>query len=192
MGYIYPQRIRRILHGDKSGVLKFGYVGSGSLLREVGDQWTDGNGDTWEQKEGYVSKVTVLDEARVPLFCPECKHVMTKHQDTKFWLSRGKCMDCVIEEDNKLRLSGNYDKARKENEIRGYISYLNDTLKEVQDYFNTLNKNIKIVGEAGEVEKWSGEDLETTRKFLKESMKDIKKEIRTAKKNLKAHLEKIK
>ena len=73
--------------------------------RKVGDKWIDADGDEWEQKEGYRSKVSKL--ASVGIFskqCPDCKTNCSKekrhlHTFNKF----GKCWHCQINFEAELK-----------------------------------------------------------------------------------------
>jgi len=42
----------------------FGYEGEIEQTHEIGDVWTDKDGKTWEQKDGYKISVTKFDDVR--------------------------------------------------------------------------------------------------------------------------------
>ena len=73
------------------------------IKREVGDQWTDDDGNIWEQRKGYKVKLGKLSEVkrRTNTF-PNCKKDICtctnpKRNDIKMKTIHGMCFDCVIE-----------------------------------------------------------------------------------------------
>ena len=42
----------------------FGYEKEADKKREVGEKWVDSNGVEWEQKEGFKTNLTKMDEVR--------------------------------------------------------------------------------------------------------------------------------
>jgi len=61
------------------------------------DKGEDKNGKTIES---HLTKI--MQEARMPWFCPECDKVMKHRLDDKMWRLFGQCFDCQIKEENKL------------------------------------------------------------------------------------------
>ena len=52
----------------------------------------------------------VMQEARMPLFCPKCKKVMKKRLDNKMWnIYNHLLFDCQSKFENKLRIEGKYE-----------------------------------------------------------------------------------
>ena len=84
------------------------------VKREVGEQWTDDDGNTWEQKKGYKVKLGKLSELReeVNTFskCPKevCTCTTPKRNDLKMKSIHGMCFDCVIDMEHQLRIEGTY------------------------------------------------------------------------------------
>ncbi len=42
----------------------FGYEKEAEKKREVGERWVDSEGKEWEQKEGYITNITKMDDVR--------------------------------------------------------------------------------------------------------------------------------
>ena len=70
----------------------------------------EGQKEKQGDKESALSKI--MQEVRMPMFCPECKKVMKKKLDNKFWSLMGHCFDCQVKIENKLRIKGTYKEER--------------------------------------------------------------------------------
>ena len=57
-----------------------------------------------------IDKMTeIMQDVRMPLFCPKCKKVMKHRLDDKMWTLYNNCFNCQMEFENKLRISGEYE-----------------------------------------------------------------------------------
>ena len=65
--------------------------------RKVGDIWTDSDGDQWEQKEGYRSKVSTLAAKGLGDNCPDCKKLIVKGWDKDSYKWNKRCYYCQID-----------------------------------------------------------------------------------------------
>ena len=149
------QAIKTIMEGGvPEGDLKF-YTGNreGSKDRDVGETWTDEDGNFWEQKDGYRIKHPKVELFNMPMFCPECDQIMNKRLDDKMWYKKNKCFDCVIKEETRMRAEGTYELYEKKNMLSNMKSYLRDLEQGAQDFYNNIN-NQNMVNEFG-VEEWS-------------------------------------
>jgi hypothetical protein len=122
--------------------------------RKEGDNWTDGNGKRWEFKNGIAQSISKLQDARIPLWCPNCSVAMTHRFDTKMYGIHGKCFECVVKMEGKLRREGKWEEyernAIKKNQIshvQYYIEMFESALEEV--------KNPQFVLEDGTLQNWS-------------------------------------
>jgi len=106
--------------------------------RNEGDTWTDEDGRMWERKNGYTSRITKLEGANTPWFCPECKSVMQKQVDTKFWRLRDKCSDCVIKEETQMKLNGTYEEYAARKLKENYVAAIKDKIHELEDLKETI------------------------------------------------------
>ncbi len=155
--------------------LTFGYYGNRAHHaenRKDGDVWEDENGKTWEKKDGTISSVSHMQYARVPLFCPVCEQIMSNKLDTKFWTLHGKCMDCVVKEETKMRMDGTWDEYDKQRTRANYIAFLKDAIAEVTDLYDNL-KAPEIIHADDQnilmIEKWEV-DMDTIKADLQKEL----------------------
>ena len=94
----------------------------------------------------------ILKEARMPWFCPECKKVMKKRLDNKFWRMMGHCFDCQVKIETKLRIKGEYEEWEKNKIRENKKSYLKD-LKQSIDEFEASGGKTTFFNEVGVTEK---------------------------------------
>jgi len=179
LGTIYPQRIKDTIAGE-STKLTFGPgVPVKHVKRKVGDKWEDSDGFTIEQMNGYVIKHPKVGNLDVPTFCPECKNLMRKKADEKFWALHGLCLNCVIELEHKIRISGDWDEYQKNKILQNKLSFLKDTLRQSKDHINvTLKKKMEFHTEEGKVEQWDNENYETEKTFIENNIIEIEELIR--------------
>ena len=153
--------IRKMLDGSHRSQTKktVGYTKTEETKRkQTGDTWTDDKGFIWEQKDGYRIKKGKLNELReelnTDLPCPKCTIPMSKRLDRKYFMMNQMCMDCSIELETKLKISGKYEAYEHNIMLQNVKSWIKDAskekellLKEVEDYI--------VVTENGELEKWT-------------------------------------
>ncbi len=114
-----------------------------------------------KEKQGVESDLTkIMQEVRMPLFCPECDKVMKKKLDNKFWRLMGHCFDCQIEIENKLRIEGKYDEWEKKKILENKKSFLHDLKQSIDDFEKTEGKaeffnSVGVREVELETEKWS-------------------------------------
>ena len=67
-----------------------------------------------EKAKDIKSPLTdIMAQARMPWFCPKCDSVMKKRLDRKMWMLFNHCLDCQIEEEHQMRVSGTFDSYEK-------------------------------------------------------------------------------
>ena len=85
-----------------------------------------------KEKGDIIPKMTeLMKDVRMPWFCPSCKKTMKKNLDRKFWTMAGHCMDCHVEMENKLRITGDYET---------YAKIKNTSLSSEEEKLARLNK----------------------------------------------------
>ena len=52
------QKVQDMLDGNHKNKIQVGGYSKSDEKREVGDKWTDSDGNEWEQKDGYRTKNT--------------------------------------------------------------------------------------------------------------------------------------
>ena len=102
----------------------------------------------------------ILKEARMPWFCPECKKVMKKRLDNKFWRMMGHCFNCQVKIETKLRIKGEYEEWEKNKIRENKKSYLKDLKQSIDEFEETGGKatffnEVGVVEKGVEKEEWS-------------------------------------
>ena len=140
------------------------------VKREVGDRWTDDNGNVWEQKKGYKVKLGKLSELRKELNTfPNCKKEICtctnpKRNDIKMKTIHGMCFDCVIEMEHKLKIEGKYEEYEREKIFANMKSWLKGAEVEKEALKTALKA--RFVNEDGSIEEWSEMSWEEVEKKI--------------------------
>ena len=177
MGYIFPKKIRAALRGEKTSI-SVGYT-SGSAMRQIGDEWTDADGNKWVQKNGYQEKMSKLDDARFPLFCPKCSNIMANRHDTKMYSRWGMCFKCVIKRDTDLKIKGKFKYFEKRSILVSYREMLRESEEAFLEYQSNLKPVTEYVNEDGSTEKWNV-DVDKQNEFVNKELEEIRKEIKNS------------
>tara|TARA_Y100000593_G_scaffold75853_1_gene140007 strand:- start:74 stop:604 length:531 start_codon:yes stop_codon:yes gene_type:complete len=94
------QKVQDMLDGNNTGKLQVGMHTPDNVHegRKVGDRWTDSDGDEWEQKEGYRSKVSKLAAKGLGDQCSmeDCKKLIIKPWDKDTYKADGRCYHCQM------------------------------------------------------------------------------------------------
>src|SRR5210317_1215300 len=134
--------------------------GKDFIKREVGDQWTDSDGNIWEQKKGYKVKLGKLSELRDSLKdFPNCKEGCTSHMnptrnDLRMKVIHGMCLDCVIEMEHKLKMEGKYEEYERSKILENAKAWLKQA--ELEKDTIKLAMQARFVNEDGSLEEWDG------------------------------------
>jgi hypothetical protein len=157
------QRMRNIIKKDYGAktTTQIGYSKAQINYKE-GDVWEE-DGKKWTIKNGIKQTVTRFDKLKkvmsLPLACPNCNKAMKNHKlNKKMWPVHGKCFDCVILMETKLKLTGQYEEYTKniiKGGVKAYIKDLEDALMDL-----TYESNEDFITEAGDIEKWTGKGID--------------------------------
>ena len=94
-----------------------------------------------KETKGVESELTkIMKDVRMPMFCPECKKVMKKKLDNKFWRLMGHCFDCQVTIENKLRIEGKYEEWEKKKILENKKSFLHDLKQSIDEFEKTEGK----------------------------------------------------
>jgi hypothetical protein len=154
------QRMRNLItkkYGDKTAA-QIGYTKQQADHKE-GDIWEE-NGKQWTVKNGIKQTMTKFDQLKksvmLPLVCPSCNKAISNHSlNKKMWPIHGKCFDCVVDMETKLKKEGKYEEYEKRMILGGtktYIKELEDLLLEIS--LDTGKESFAT--EAGDIEEWQG------------------------------------
>ena len=139
----------------------FGYEGEVDKKREVGEIWTDSEGKTWEQKEGFRASVNKMDDVREYLkkltTCKnsDCKTSTYSRADKKLIVRAGYCVDCNQKLEQKLKSDGTYVFYEDYKITCNKIGWLRDYKQKMEDSLKYLKKDYQMVYENGHVENWN-------------------------------------
>ena len=97
-----------------------------------------------KEREKAIEKLDALQEFRMPWFCPKCDRTMGKRLDSKYWRLRGKCSECVIEEETEMRAKGTWDLYEKKIVLHNKISWINDQIISVTEWLEQSQKDRKF------------------------------------------------
>ena len=110
----------------------------------------------------------IMQEARMPWFCPKCKKVMKNRNDKPFYNIHKMCFNCVIDFEHDLKKQGKWEEYQRnvknnelDNRIAEFKLWVKEKLEEGNDSF---------VSESGEVERWVGK---VNKGKVEEHVKDV-------------------
>ena len=90
-----------------------------------------------EKKKDNISRMTeLMQDVRMPWFCPNCKKVMKQKLDDKMWKLFGHCFNCQIKVENKLRINGKYEEWAEEKIRKNKISFIKDSIQKIEEFKN--------------------------------------------------------
>lgn len=180
------ERMRNLIKGKSgsSSELQVGYTAKKEDHKE-GDIWEEG-GKKWTIKDGIKQTYTKLDEVKkeaiLPLFCPSCKSLMKKRNDSKMYKIHKMCFDCVIDMEAKLKIEGKYEEYERNMIAKNAENYIDDFEQYLLEAINT--SNTQYVSERGEVERWKGGiNKEEFTEQMTENFKNFRKQIDDYKNN---------
>ena len=180
------ERMRNLIKG-KSGTsseLQVGYNAKKEDHKE-GDIWEEGN-KKWTIKDGIKQTYTKLDkvkkEAILPLFCPSCKSLMKKRNDSKMYKIHKMCFDCVIDMEAKLKIKGKFEEYERNMIAKNAENYIDDLEQYLLEAINT--SNTQYISEKGEIERWKGGiNKEEFKEYMEKNLSEFRKKIDDYKNN---------
>ena len=167
--------------------IQVGYTGTPKSTKpsgegkEIGDIWKE-NGKTWEKTKTGVHRKSVLQSARIPMFCPKCEKIMKGKKDTKAFYSNGTCLNCLVDYHEELRKEGRLDELMFKKRIRNAQSWLSEQYQQLNEYMGKENYNPEFVLSDGSIEKWETDGnisqiIDSYKEWLQEFEENLKKSI---------------
>lgn len=141
-----------------------------------GDVWKDADDREWTIKNGIRQRVTKLDDAKTPWWCPECQKTMSHRLDTKYWRLHGKCMDCVIKYETELRRTGKWEEYERQKVRANYLASLKDRIAFLEDLHATVTSPEIIHADDTKilmVEKWDV-DINKVKEDIQKDIDELK------------------
>jgi len=159
---------------------QFGYEGEAEKKREVGEIWTDKDGKEWEQKEGYKTNVTRMDDIRAYLNTlsncskEDCKTVQYSNADKKLIRKTGMCVTCLAKFEQGLKDDGTYPFYEDYKITRNKLAYIREMKDRYEEALSGVSKQIEFLNEDGTLQTWTWDvDIEKVKA-------DIQKDIDNA------------
>jgi hypothetical protein len=184
--------IQNYLDGQRPFV-QVGYTGS-TKKRKVGDRWKDNNGVTWEQREGYKTRVNeqakiIRDASRQVCSCGQ-EIKFGGRLDQLFYRKTGKCFDCIIKEETEYRVLGVFDLYERYKLISNYYGFVTDMkgkiVESIQYFKKDEGKSLEVLcNSEGFIEKFRGLNTSELLESAEKDLKEIEQTIVTVKKDLK-------
>jgi hypothetical protein len=164
--YIHPTRkkvIDTVFGRDGNTQKTFGYEGDELKKREIGETWTDSSGVTWEQKDGYKTTVSKLDDVRQYLSSlkeckgTDCQTKIFSKIDKKIIIKTGMCVDCLQKYETQLKVDGTYPFYEDYKMTRNKLAYARELKQRYEAALDGIKDTIEFVNERGEIETWKWE-----------------------------------
>jgi len=130
--------------------------------RKEGETWTESDGTNWIYKNGSkkcIGKISPI----VGLGKQECKDCNAdirwgSNHDNKMFYKTGRCSDCQVIFETKLRKDGKYDAYEKWkifNNQKSYCLDMKSKLEESLKFLENKDNVLKYMNEDGTEEKWT-------------------------------------
>jgi len=164
--YIHPTRkkvIDTVFGRDDNTQKTFGYEGEESKKRTIGEIWTDSSGVTWEQKDGFKTTVSKLDDVRQYLSSlkeckgTDCQTKIFSKIDKKVIIKTGMCLDCLQKYEMQLKIDGTYPFYEDYKMTRNKLAYARELKQRYEAALDGIKDTIEFVNERGEIETWKWE-----------------------------------
>jgi hypothetical protein len=108
-----------------------------NIPRLEGERWTE-DGKQYIMKGGVKQSVSLLQDARMPWWCPRCSKPMNHRFDRKFYYLRNWCFDCNVEVEGQMRIDGTYEAFERRLCRENEKAFLRDKIQQHLDYIRTF------------------------------------------------------
>jgi len=166
----------------------FGYEGEVEPDRNLGDIWTDKDGKTWQQRDGYKISVTKFDDLREYLktitncSAKECHTDKYDHIDKKLIAKTGMCFTCLQNYETKLRNDGTWAFYEDYKLTCNKLSVAYELNQKYTDAINDIKRAYEQVNEDGTISKWEWDiDIEKVKSDIQNDIDNTKKAIKLLK-----------
>lgn len=131
----------------------------------IGSRWTDDEGKEWEQMDGWKRLVSIFDDLKEESIYKNCYKVETGghctknniteiRQDKQMAYRTGRCLDCQIAFEHKLKITGKYEQYEKQKIYENALAWLVEAEKDKE----TIKEQFRAMSYAnpnGEAETWT-------------------------------------
>jgi Asp-tRNA(Asn)/Glu-tRNA(Gln) amidotransferase C subunit len=152
----------------------FGYEKEAEKKREVGEVWTDSEGKTWEQKEGFKISVSKMDDVREYLkklttcHSENCETTTYAYADKKMISRTGYCVVCMRKLEQTLREDGTWPFYEDYKITLNKLAFVREEKQRMEEALGGIKDHFETVTEDGRLEKWNWQvDIEKVKTDLK-------------------------
>jgi hypothetical protein len=157
--------IQQVVDGENP-FAQWGYTGKEKRpKRQVGDEWTDSKGITWKKTADGKIRVNKQADMIRSLIQPKCSicgmrmDFSNDRLDKKVFPKTGKCFDCLVLEETKIRADGKWDEYEQIKLLKNQRGALMDFKQKVEEAIEYLTNDTGVMGdvlESGELVQYKG------------------------------------
>jgi len=162
----------------------FGYEKETEQKKQVGEKWTDSDGKEWEQKEGYKTNVSQMDEVRQYLDklnncqSEKCDTIKYSNADKKVIRKTGMCVTCLRQFEQRLKDDGTYPFYEDYKITNNQLSYVIDLKAQFEEGLRGVSQTMEFINEDGTIQKWHYDiDIEKVKEDLQNDIESATKAI---------------
>jgi len=169
--------VKSYIDGERAFV-QVGYDENSQLSsRKEGEEWEDSQGKTWIKQNGVKKRVSKKSIINIEQKCSICEADMKwgNYLDQRVYPRCGKCYDCSIIFDDRLKLLGVFNEYARYTVFKNQLSKLNDIKSKLQesiDYLENYDSSLKYYNSDGTHEVWT-DNTDTREKVLTDLRKDM-------------------
>jgi hypothetical protein len=179
----------------------FGYEAEADVKHEVGEIWTDKDGKTWQQRDGYKISVTKFDDLREYLktitTCSgkECHTEKYNHIDKKLIAKTTMCLDCLQKYEDGLRADGTWPFYEDYKLTCNKLAFANEMKDKYEGAHRDITNSIEMVNEDGTISEWKWDiDINTVKADIQrdlDNVVDAIKKLKSRKRRLEKKLKEL-
>jgi hypothetical protein len=109
------------------------------IERREGERFTE-NGKTFVMKNGVKQSVSLMEEARMPHWCPRCSKAMNHRFDRKFYYLRGWCFNCNVDIEGEMRVNGTFEAYERKLCRANEVSWIKDKIEQHLTYIKEFKE----------------------------------------------------
>lgn len=169
--------VRDYVDGNRPFV-QVGYDSNTELLnRKEGEEWEDSQGNKWKKENGVKKRLSKVAQIKINQTCSICNLDIKfgNYLDQRVYGRCGKCYECSIIFDSRLKLLGKFNEYAKYSVFSDRYSKLKDfktKILESIEYLENYDPKLKYFNEDGSYEIWT-DDTDKRQLVLEDLKKDI-------------------
>ena len=195
--FMHPTRrklVDMVLHGkeyETDTFVSFAGAEESGKVRELGEKWTDSNGQMWEQKEFGKMKISELSDTMSDVRAyldrlntcksPDCKTIKIGRVDKKLISKTGYCTKCLAIKEFQIKNDGFWEAYETYKITSNMIAYGKDVVAKFKQAYTDAKQEYEVVGEDGKIEKWRMEkDIDELKAEILADIERYESEIQEA------------